>query len=240
MHEIKLNEQVVARVMRRRGRMHAFDMLQPRRTALLAIDMQNWMIDPAQPTAVRYGKEIVAPINLVADTLRAQGGLVVWVKMVANDRALKDWDVFYDGVVANQREVFHKVMRAGGPGGEIYPGMNVRPDDMISEKTRYSCVLTQSSDLHERLSARNIDTVIIAGAVTNVCCESSARDAMMMNYKTIVLSDGCAAHTDAEHNASLSNLLNMFADIRTSTDVAGLLSTGSMAKAAEARGVFPA
>ena len=47
---------------------------------------------------------------------------------------------------------------------------------------------------------------------------------MMMNYKTIVLTDGCAAHTDTEHNASLSNLLNMFADVRPSEDVAELIA----------------
>jgi ureidoacrylate peracid hydrolase len=232
MHKIDLNPDVVARVMRRRGRMHTYETLDPRRTALLAIDMQNWMIDPKLPTAVRTGLDIVAPTNLVADALRAQGGVVVWVKMVATDRIMAEWSVFYDGVVANQRQAFADVMRAGGPGGEIYPGMHVHADDIVSEKSRYSCILTQSSDLHEHLSARGIDTVIVAGAVTNVCCESSARDAMMMNYKTIVLSDGCAAHTDGEHNASLSNLLNMFADVRPSGEVAALLAPAQASKAA--------
>lgn len=222
-HQIQLNQAVVERVMKRRGTLHAFDKIDARKTALLAIDMQNWMIDPALPSAVRYGTEIVAPVNAVADTLRAKGGAVVWVKMIADDRALKDWSVFYDGVVANQRAQFYDVLRAGGPAGEIYPGMHVDANDIISLKTRYSCVLAQSSDLHQRLSERGIDTVIIAGAVTNVCCESSARDAMMMNYRTIVLSDGCAAHTDEEHNASLSNLLNMFADVRSGEDVVSLL-----------------
>lgn len=223
-HKIQMNSKVVERVMRRRGSLHAFDRLDARKTALLAIDMQNWMIDPSLPTAVRYGAEIVGPANAVADALRAMGGTVVWVKMVADEQIQKEWSVFYDGVIANQRDLFMSVLRAGGEGGEIYPGMHVDPSDIVSLKTRYSCVLTQSSDLHQRLIERGIDTVIIAGAVTNVCCESSARDAMMMNYRTVVLSDGCAAHTDEEHNASLSNLLNMFADIRTSEEVVGLLN----------------
>lgn len=223
MHKIELNPKVVERVMRRRGRVHAFEVLDPKKTALLAIDMQNWMIDPALPSAVPYGKAIVGPVNAVADALRARGGTVVWVKMIADDAALKEWTVFYDGVVANQRQQFFDVLRVGGPAGEIYPGMSVDPKDIVSLKTRYSCVLAQSSDLHRHLTDRSIDTVIIAGAVTNVCCESSARDAMMMNYKTIILSDGCSAHTDEEHNASLSNLLNMFADVRVSADVVKLL-----------------
>ena len=223
MHKIELNPKVIERVMRRRGRLYAFEKLDPSKTALLAIDMQNWMIDPALPSAVPYGTAIVGPVNAVADALRARGGTVVWVKMIADDTALKEWSVFYDGVIANQRQQFYDVLRADGPAGEIYPGMRVNCKDIISLKTRYSCVLAQSSDLHQRLSERQIDTVIIAGAVTNVCCESSARDAMMMNYRTIVLSDGCSAHTDEEHNASLSNLLNMFADIRLSEDVVNLL-----------------
>jgi ureidoacrylate peracid hydrolase len=209
--------------MRRRGSLHAFNRLDARKTALLAIDMQNWMIDPALPTAVRYGTEIVNPANAVADALRATGGTVVWVKMVGDEQIQKEWGVFYDGVIANQRDLFMSVLRADGKGGEIYPGMHVNQSDIVSLKTRYSCLLTQSSDLHQRLIELGIVTVIIAGAVTNVCCESSARDAMMMNYKTVVLSDGCAAHTDEEHNASLSNLLNMFADVRTSEEVVPLL-----------------
>ena len=220
-HEIDLNPDVIARVMRRRGPLHAFTEIDPRRTALLAIDVQNWTMDPKQPTVVRTGQAIVDPINRIADTLRAEGGIVVWIKHVAPASELANWSVFYDSIVANQRELFIQAMN--GVAGEIYPDMGVRPHDWISEKTRYSCVLNHSSDLHQRLQSASIDTVIISGTVTNVCCESSARDAMMMNYKTIVLSDGCAAHTDAEHNASLSNLLNMFADVRASEEVAHLL-----------------
>jgi ureidoacrylate peracid hydrolase len=222
-HKIRLNPNVVERVMRRRGSLHAFNHLEANKTALLAIDMQNWMIDPALPTAVRYGIEIVEPANAVADVLRDAGGTIVWVKMIGNEQIQKEWGVFYDSVIANQRDLFVSLLREEGEGGEIYPGMHVHPNDLISRKTRYSCVLAESSDLHKRLVERGIDTVIIAGAVTNVCCESSARDAMMMNYKTVVLADACAAHTDEEHNASLSNLLNMFADVRTSEEVVGLL-----------------
>lgn len=227
MHEIKLNPAVVERVMRRRGRLAMFETIDPRRTALLAIDMQNWMIDRKQPTSVRYGHETIRPINLVADTLRDRGGTVVWIRMVSTPEAVTGWRVFYDGAIANQRDMFVEALGPDSEGGKLHPELHVRPEDIISDKTRYSCMLTESSDLHAQLAARDVDTVIVSGVVTNVCCESSARDAMMMNYKTIVLSDGCAAHTDEEHNASLSNLLNMFADIRTGEDVAAMLRAPS-------------
>lgn len=200
-----------------------FETINPRRAALLAIDMQNWMIDPVFSTALKYGPEIIAPINHLADILRELGGTVVWGKMLASPADMTEWSVFYDNVVANQRDMFAGAFATGSNAAELHPDLHIQPGDIISGKSRYSCILTQSSDLHRHLTERNIDTMIISGMVTNVCCESTARDAMMMNYKTIVLSDACAAHTDDEHNASLSNILNMFADVRTSEEVAATL-----------------
>jgi ureidoacrylate peracid hydrolase len=70
-----------------------------------------------------------------------------------------------------------------------------------------------SSDLPQRLRAQGYDTVLIVGTVTNVCCESSARDAMMLNFKTIMVSDANAARTDAEHNATLGSFYAIFGDV---------------------------
>lgn len=223
MHKINLNPQVVERAVRRRGRLSMFESIDPRRTAFLVIDMQNWMIDASFPTALKYGPELIAPINHLADTLRELGGTVVWGKMLAKPQDMVEWSVFYDSVVANQRDMFTGAFAPGSSAAELHSDLHVHPGDIISEKSRFSCVLTQSSDLHLHLAERNIDTIIISGMVTNVCCESTARDAMMMNYKTVVVSDACAAHTDDEHNASLSNVLNMFADVRTTDEVVATL-----------------
>jgi len=64
--------------------------------------------------------------------------------------------------------------------------------------------------------------VIVTGTVTSVCCESTARDAMMLNYKTIMVSDGNAAMTDAEHNAALTAFYATFGDVM---DTEGLIDT---------------
>ena len=69
------------------------------------------------------------------------------------------------------------------------------------------------------MRARSLDTLLITGTVTNVCCESTARDAMMLNFKTIMLTDGNAAVTDEDHNASLCGFYLTFGDIM-STDFA--------------------
>jgi nicotinamidase-related amidase len=72
-----------------------------------------------------------------------------------------------------------------------------------------------SSDLDDILQMCGIDTLIITGTATNVCCESTARDAMQMNYKVIFVADGNATNTDAEHNATLNNMVRLFANVMT-------------------------
>jgi ureidoacrylate peracid hydrolase len=105
---------------------------------------------------------------------------------------------------------------------------------MMVDKNRFSAFLPGSSDIAERLQARGIDTVLITGTVTNVCCESSARDAMMRNFRTIMVTDGNAATTDEEHNASLIAFYLNFGDVM-STDqlVASIERNARLAAAAQ-------
>src|SRR5262249_55548096 len=91
-------------------------------------------------------------------------------------------------------------------------------EDLIVEKNRFSAFIQGSSNLAETLRHRGIDTILVTGTVTNVCCESTARDAMMLNFKTIMVTDGNAAVTDQDHNASLCAFYLTFGDIM-STDM---------------------
>jgi ureidoacrylate peracid hydrolase len=108
-------------------------------------------------------------------------------------------------------------MGTGTKGHELWPGLDAKPEDMVVGKDRYSAFLPGSSRLPEILRGHGIDTVIVTGTVTNVCCESTARDAMMSNFKTVMVTDANAAHTDEEHNASLIAFYLSFGDI-ASTD----------------------
>ena len=89
-----------------------------------------------------------------------------------------------------------------------------------------------ASDLPERLRAQGYDTVLITGTVTNVCCESSARDAMMLNFKTIMVSDANAARTDAEHNATLASIYTTFGDVMDTDFLIGCLERNAAPRAA--------
>ena len=63
------------------------------------------------------------------------------------------------------------------------------------------------------IGERGINTLIISGTATQVCCESTARDAMMLNYKVFFVSDANATFTDDEHNATLSAMAHTFCDV---------------------------
>ena len=96
-------------------------------------------------------------------------------------------------------------------------------DDLTVEKKRFSAFIQGSSNLAEVLRERGIDTVLITGTVTGVCCESTARDAMMLNFKTIMITDGNAAMTDEDHNASLAGFYLTFGDVMSTDKAIGCL-----------------
>jgi ureidoacrylate peracid hydrolase len=101
-------------------------------------------------------------------------------------------------------------------GFQLFPELKVLPEDMRVKKIKYSAFVADSSNLDAQLKARAIDTLLIAGTATNVCCESTAHDAMMLDYKVIMLSDGTATITDAEHAGALNTFMMFFGDVMSS------------------------
>jgi ureidoacrylate peracid hydrolase len=86
-------------------------------------------------------------------------------------------------------------------------------------KNRYSALIQGSSQLERQLRGMGIDTVLIAGTKTNVCCESTARDAMMLDFKVVMVEDCCAALSDDEHRSALENVIQQFGDVMTASEV---------------------
>src|SRR5207247_3648739 len=108
--------------------------------------------------------------------------------------------------------------RRGGEPWQLWPLLDVHPADLVVDKTRYSAFVPGTCALDDLLRARAIDTLIVTGTATNVCCESTARDAMQRNYRVVFVADGTAAFTDAQHNATLCNMLT-FADVMMTAEV---------------------
>ncbi len=97
--------------------------------------------------------------------------------------------------------------------------LDVRPDGLKVKKIKYSAFALKSSGLDAQLRSQGIDTILIAGTLTNVCCESTARDAMMLDYKVTMISDANATLTDDEHAASLNTFMMFFGDVMSTKEL---------------------
>ncbi|MFT5390981.1 MAG: ureidoacrylate peracid hydrolase [Gammaproteobacteria bacterium] len=224
MHKISIPARVIESVKARRGTEHPHAGLDPSRTALIVIDLQNgFMMDDVAHSLCTTAREIVPNVNRLASAVRGSGGRVFWVQNTHDDSCLETWSNLHEMTSREQTEKRVASMSQGTLGHQIWHKLDVQPEDEKVLKYRYSAFLPGASDLAQRLRAANLDTVIITGTVTNVCCESSARDAMMTNFKTIMVTDGNAANSDEEHNASLINFYLTFGDIVSTDELIGWL-----------------
>jgi ureidoacrylate peracid hydrolase len=235
MHKLSIPQSVVDRVVARRGREHVYDDLDPGRTALVVVDMQNAFMLPGVAHALcPMAEKIVPNINRLAEAVRAAGGTVVWIKTTFKNDALESWSTYFAMVTPQQGAKRIAALTADSKGHQLWDGLDVRPQDLTVEKNRFSAFIQGSSDLAEVLRSRGLDTVLITGTVTNVCCESTARDAMMVNFRTIMVTDGNAAVTDEDHNNSLCAFYLTFGDVMSTDLLIGCLqrnARGSLAAA---------
>lgn len=216
-HAWAIEPREYARQEDRRGRRHAYGQLTPARTALLVVDMVPFFVRENP-----YCRGVVPHIRRLADGLRAAGGTVAWVLPSAEDAT--PWAVgFYGETVA-------RLFAASGVGGplaeRLWPDFEVHDGDVLAEKSAPSAFFPGRSTLPPQLAARGIDTVLVTGTVTNICCESTARDASTLGLRVIMVADANAARRDQDHNASLYNVYRTFGDVRTTDEVLELIARG--------------
>jgi ureidoacrylate peracid hydrolase len=108
-------------------------------------------------------------------------------------------------------------MAPGAPGTEFDPCLDAQPGDLEIVKPRYSAFF--GTRLDEILRGRGIDTVVVLGLTTNVCVQSTARDAWQRDYRTITLDDCCAEIGEGSHAASLAWTSRNFGMVCTSSEV---------------------
>jgi ureidoacrylate peracid hydrolase len=219
MHEVKIPQWVTNRIIKKYGREHCYEDLVPRKTALVVVDMQNaFMLPEVAHALCPMAVAIVPNINRLAAAVRATGGAVVWVISAFNERTIQEWSTLYEMSGPERSAKRRMALTEGSKGHALWHELAVAPEDLTVTKLRYSAFLPDACNLAQVLRARGLDTVLITGTVTNVCCESTARDAMQLNFHTIMVTDGNAAMTDEEHNWSLINFYNALGDIM-STDM---------------------
>jgi ureidoacrylate peracid hydrolase len=218
-------------LLKRGGGQHLYNGPTGSTTALVVIDLQNMFMLPEMPLEVPLARAIVPNVNRLARALRDAGGIVAWVQMTSDDN-FDGWSRWYDRAPPDRRDEVRRQLKRGEYGHALHAELDVHPNDLKTEKSRYSAFIQGSSGLDRALRARGIDTVVVVGTLTNVCCESTARDAMMLNYKTIMVSDATATLTDEVHNATLANMLGFFGDVRSTDELVTELTAGERKAAA--------
>jgi len=182
--------------------------------ALLVIDVQNEYVSGRLPIAYPPVEESLAAIGEAMDAAAGRGIPIVVVQQTAPETA----------------EIFAR----GSVGFELHPTVGTRPFDHLVEKAQPSAFV--GTDLAEWLAARDIDTVVIVGWMTQNCDDSTARDAAQRGLKVEFLADATgtldfaneAGRASARqlHETTLIVLQSRFAAVATTTDWIAALDSG--------------
>lgn len=172
----------------------------PKRTAVLVIDMQRDFLDPGAPIATPGGLDLIPRINRLTARTRALGMPVIFTQeMHRADRS--------DFGIELEFEPPHCL--EGTPGMELAETLDVAPGDYrILNKRRYDAFL--GTDLDTLLRSLRVQSLLVAGVCTDICVASTVQHARNLDFRCYVLSD-CVAGTSAErHQAALLCLGHVF------------------------------
>ncbi len=167
---------------------------------LLVIDMQNFFLDPKSPTFTPGGLAVLPNITQLVKAFRKNKLPVIYTAHVHKsnelDGGIMGW--WWEGMVMeNSRDA------------EIHPDLAPLPAEKIVNKHRYSAFY--NTDLEIVLRCLGITDLIVTGVMTNLCCESTARDAYFRDLRVFFLLDATGTVNEELHLATLKNLAFGFA-----------------------------
>ena len=192
--------------------------VQPEHAAVLIVDVQNDFC--AEGGALhREGRDVslaqamVPRLARFLDAARAARVPLVWIRNVYNTDA--NWylsEVWLEQAMRRRKGnyVEHPVCQPNAWNGDFY-GVRPRPDEVIVTKHRYGAF--ESTDLDLTLRSRGIRTVIMTGIATNVCVETTARQAFLRDYYVVFTEDCTATYDLADHEATLRNIDSFFGQV---------------------------
>jgi nicotinamidase-related amidase len=170
------------------------------KAALLVVDMQYFFLDPSSPTFTCGGLAILPNLKKVIHAFRQAGRPVIFTRHVHHpdrlDAGIMGW--WWEGMCLE-----------GSPESEIHRDISPEHNEKVIFKHRYSAFY--NTDLETVLRCLHVEDLVIAGIMTNMCCESTARDAYYRDYRVFFLADGTGSITEEMHQATLLNLAFGFA-----------------------------
>ncbi len=184
--------------------------LNKERAALLIVDMQKFFLDPASPTFTCGGLGILPNVKKLIEAFRQNNCPVIYTCHVHHpdriDAGIMGW--WWEGMCLE-----------GSAESEVHDEIAPLPNEKVIFKHRYSAFY--NTDLETVLRCQHIEDLVIAGIMTNMCCESTARDAYYRDYRVFFPADGTGSINEEMHVASLLNLAFGFANVTTTGEILG-------------------
>jgi nicotinamidase-related amidase len=197
--------------------------LTPGKSALMVIDMQEFFLDPSSPSFTVGGPAVLPNIRRLIDAFRLAGRPVIYTRHVHHpdhiDSGILGW--WWKGMCVE-----------GTPESEVHHDIAPLPSEKVIVKHRYSGFY--NTDLETVLRCQGIEELVITGVMTNMCCDSTARDAYYRDLRVFFLADATGSVTEEMHVASLLNLGFGFAYVTTSDWTLQALQAGVAAEPAAA------
>jgi ureidoacrylate peracid hydrolase len=188
------------------------ELVEPARTAVLVVDVQNDYCHPngalgRQGLPTGAAMAMIPRLRALLAAARAHGTKVIFIQTIHTPETDSDAWVRRSGGSSNQ------VCRAGTWGGE-FTGVAPAEGDLVVNKHRYSAFV--NTRLDSVLRTLKVANVLLTGVSTNVCVESTARDAYMRDYNMVFLGDCTAAYAPEDHDATLRTMSRNFGTVTTS------------------------
>ena len=189
----------------------------PRLAALLVVDVQNDFVSP-QGSAGKRGEDVSAALAMVPNLIRLiDAGRRVGVTIIYIKTTHSEWTDTPSWIYRSSQKSGLSTCREGSWGAEFYQGISPGSSERVVTKHRYSAFI--NTDLNTVLRARGIQSVLVCGVATNVCVETSARDAYMYDYYVTMIDDCSAAYDAKLHMATLENMRRHFGMVASSGDI---------------------
>jgi ureidoacrylate peracid hydrolase len=198
--------------------------LEPAKAALLVIDMQEFFLDPASPSFTCGGLAILPNIRQLIDAFRFAARPVIYTRHVHHpdhiDSGIMGW--WWKGMCVE-----------GTPESEVHHEIAPLPSEKVVIKHRYSAFY--NTDLETVLRVQGIEQLVITGVMSNMCCESTARDAYFRDYRVFFLADATGSITEEMQLATLLNVGFGFGYVTTTDWTVEALRAGIAAAAAQVK-----
>jgi nicotinamidase-related amidase len=174
------------------------------KSALMVVDMQQFFLEPSSPTFTCGGIAIIPALKRMIEAFRSADRPVIFTRHVHHpedfDSGIMGW--WWKGKCLE-----------GSPESEVHTELAPLPNEKVVFKHRYSAFY--NTDLETVLRCLKIEDLVVTGIMTNMCCESTARDAYYRDYRVFVPADGTGSVIEDMHVASLLNLAFGFASVTT-------------------------